>query len=117
MHPSNDSSTVVWTGLPLFPIDPMLMFVLSLGSIGSKKIADARPSCENRLFKNLSRDLVETFDLWHGQAIDLSIWVVSGPKENLVRVNVPDPGNNLLMHEERFQPTPPLSEDSYKVLL
>lgn len=117
MQPSNDSSTVVWTGLPFFPINPMLVFVLSLGSIGSKKIADARPSCKNRLFKNLPRDLVETFDLCHRQAVDLSIWVVSGPEKNLIRVNVPDPRNDLLVHEERLQPTPPLSEDSYKVLL
>jgi hypothetical protein len=43
--------------------------------------------------------------------------VEPGPEENLVCVDVPDTRNDLLMHQERLQPTAPLPQNSHKVLL
>ncbi len=41
----------------------------------------------------------------------------AGPKENLIRVDVPDPGNHLLVHQEGFNPPTSLMQNPHKILL
>lgn len=43
--------------------------------------------------------------------------VQTGSKEYLIRVDVPDAGNDLLMHQKRLQPTASFSQNSHKVRL
>jgi hypothetical protein len=38
-------------------------------------------------------------------------------KENLIRVDIPDPGDNLLMHQEGFKPATSRLQQFHKVLL
>jgi hypothetical protein len=43
--------------------------------------------------------------------------VQTGPKENFIRVDIPDPGDNLLMHQERFEPPTSLLQEPLEILL
>jgi hypothetical protein len=45
------------------------------------------------------------------------MWVQTGSKENLIRVDISDPSDNLLMHQERFEPATSFLQNSHKVLL
>lgn len=67
--------------------------------------------------ENRTHDLVELFKLTHRQPTDLSMWVQTGSKENLIRVDIADPGDDLLMHQERFEPATSRLQQFHKVLL
>jgi len=67
--------------------------------------------------ENLRHDLVELFNLSHRQSADLNMRVQTGSKENLIRVDIPDPGDDLLMHQERFEPATSRLQQFHKVLL
>jgi len=67
--------------------------------------------------ENLTHDLVEFFNSAHRKSADLNMWVQTGSKENLIRVDVSDAGNDLLMHQKRLQPTASLSQNAHKIRL
>lgn len=56
---------MIWTGLSAFPIDQMPPLVLSLCSIGSKKISDTRSATDNGLMEDVTHDPVELFNPTH----------------------------------------------------
>ena len=67
--------------------------------------------------EDLTHNLVELFNLAHRKSAGLNMRVQTGPKENLIRVDIPDPGDDLLMHQKRFEPATSLLQQSHKVLL
>jgi hypothetical protein len=67
--------------------------------------------------ENLAHDLIELFNPAHRQSASLNMWVQTGSKENLIRVDISDPSDNLLMHQERFEPATSFLQNSHKVLL
>jgi hypothetical protein len=58
----------------------------------------------------------EPFDPGGRKTVGLNIGVQFRAKENLIRVNVPNPCDRLLMHEQRFQPASSALEEPMKIL-
>lgn len=114
---SNDPAAVIWAVLPFFPIDQMPPLVLSLRSIGGKKIPDARSTTGNRLLENLPHNPIEPFHFSLGKPSDLHVRVKACPEEYFIGVDVSDAGNDLLMHQKRLQPTASFSQNSSKIRL
>ena len=56
------------------------------------------------LIQDLPHDRIERYDPAHRHLMNLAIRVETRPKENLVGIDVPDAGNDLLMHQEGFEP-------------
>lgn len=50
--------------------------------------------------ENLTHDLVELFNLAHRKSADQNVRMQADSEENLIRVDIPDSGDNLLMHQE-----------------
>ncbi len=67
--------------------------------------------------EDLTHDLVELFNPGRRKPAGLNMRVQTGSKENLIRVDIPDPGDDLLMHQEGFEPATSLLQQSHKVLL
>lgn len=67
--------------------------------------------------KDLAHDPVELFNSAHRQSADLGMGMQTGSEENLIRVDISDTGDDLLVHQEGFEPASPLPKDSYKILL
>ena len=67
--------------------------------------------------EDLAHDLVELFNPARRQSADLNMRVQTGSKENLIRVDIPDPGDDLLMHQKGFEPATSLLQESHNVLL
>lgn len=93
----------------------MALFVLPFCSIRGKKIPHARTATGNRAVKHLSSYKEKPFDSGGRKTISRDIGVQSCAKENLIRIDVPDPGNSLLVHEQWFQPAPPTLDEPIKV--
>jgi hypothetical protein len=93
----------------------MALFVLPFCSIWSKKIPHARTAAGNRAVKHLSSYKEKPFDSGGRKTISWNIGVQSRTKEDLIRIDVPNPGNSLLVHEQRFQPAPPVLEEPTKI--
>ena len=67
--------------------------------------------------ENLTHDLVKFFKPGHRQFADLNMRVQTCSKKNLIRVDIPDPGNDLLMHQEGFESATSRLQQFHKVLL
>lgn len=67
--------------------------------------------------ENLTHDLVKFFNPGHRQSTDLNMRVQTGSKKNLIRVDIPNPSDDLLMHQERFEPATSRLQQIHKVLL
>lgn len=67
--------------------------------------------------KDLAHDPVEHFNPGHRQSAELNMWVQTGSKENLVRIDIPDPGDDLLVHQEGFEPATSRLQQFHKIRL
>lgn len=67
--------------------------------------------------EHLTHNLVKLFNPGHRQSADLNMRVQTGAKENFIRIDIPDPGDDLLMHQERFEPATSCLQQSHKTLL
>lgn len=56
------------------------------------------------IIQDLPHDCIERYEIAHRHLPNLAIRVETSPKENLVRIDIPDTGNDLLMHQEGFEP-------------
>jgi hypothetical protein len=117
MKTSDHPATVIGTRLVGFSIYQMPPLVLPLCSIRGEEIPDARPATSDRFMEDLTHGVVEAFNPAHRKSADLNMRVQTGPKENFIRVDIPDPGDNLLMHQERFEPPTSLLQEPLEILL
>jgi hypothetical protein len=93
----------------------MLTLVPPIRPIGSEEIFDARSPAGNCALKHLLGYAKEPFDSGGRKTIRRDIGMQSCAKKDLIRVDVPDPGKRLLVHEERFQPAPTVLEEPAKI--
>ena len=54
--------------------------------------------------KDLTHDRVELFRFRPREPTDREIGVKAGAEENFIRIDVPDPRDHLLVHQEGFDP-------------
>jgi hypothetical protein len=93
----------------------MALFVSPFCSIRGKKIPHARTAAGNRAVKHLLSYKEKPFNSGGRKTISRDIGVQSCAKENLIRIDVPNPGNSLLVHEQWFQPAPPTLDEPTKI--
>ena len=93
----------------------MALFVSPFCSIRGKEIPHARTAAGNRAVKHLSNYKEKPFDPGGRKTISRDIGVQSRAKEDFIRIDVPNPGNSLLVHEQWFQPGPPTLEEPIKI--
>ncbi len=84
--------------MSLFPIDKVLELVLSLRPVGGEEVSDARSTGSNRGPKYHLHLLIQLEPCGVADVTRIPIRMQPSAKENLVCVDVPNPGNDLLMH-------------------
>ena len=97
---------MVGTGLTFFTIDKMALFVVTC-AVWSKEILDAGATTGNRLAQHRLHRFIKFTDRCLTQPIHFTVWMELGAKEDFVRVNIPNPRDHLLMHQQRLQPAAP----------
>jgi len=104
LQSTNVRTALIGTGLAGFPIDQMTNFILALRPIGGEIVPDAGSSAVNRLAQNRLHDAVQALHGAGCQAAGDGIRMNTGAEQDFVRVDVPDTGDGLLMHQQRLEP-------------
>jgi hypothetical protein len=78
-------------------------FESPFSTIRRKKITHARPAAGDCFEKDFLHDSEQLFDLGNGKTVRPNVRMQTCTEQNLVRIDVPDPGDSLLMHHECFQ--------------
>jgi hypothetical protein len=78
-------------------------FKVPFTAVRRKEITHARATAGNRFKQYLARDSEEFRNLGNGKTTRLNVRVQPCSEQNLVRINVPDSRDGLLMHHERLQ--------------
>lgn len=99
-----------------FSIRKVVTLVLAFTSIRGEEVADTRTSMSNRLPQYHLDRVIELYLRRFTNAAHLSPRMELGSKENLVRVDIPDAGNDLLMHQQRLKTPSPASEDPHEFI-
>ena len=113
---ANDAAALIRTGLAFFPIHAMVPFEMSLGPVRRKKVPHARPSTSNGLPQHRLGDFIKLINPAGTEAADQLIRVQPGAKQNLIGVDIANPGYGLLVHEQWFEPRSPAIEETRKFL-
>lgn len=116
METANDPAATVGAELTFFAINKMTVFVLTFRTVRGKEIFDAGSATGNRLTQHRLHGVIESGYRRPAQLTHFTVRMESGTKENFVRVNIPNPGNHLLMHQQWFQPTTPGSYEMDKFI-
>lgn len=88
--------------MAFFAIDKMMPFVLSAGPVWCKEILHARPPALNGILKNRLHHMMKSRDSGGGEATGDDTGIKPGAKKNLIGINIPDAGDDLLMHQQRL---------------
>jgi hypothetical protein len=87
----------------------MVVLVAAFRPIWCEEIPDTGSATGDRGLKDRLHRVIQLVPCGLTEATDLSIRVQSGTKQNLVRVDIPDARNDLLMHQQGFEaPAPTL---------
>ena len=116
METANDPAATVGAELTFFAINKMTVFVLTFRTVRRKEIFDAGSATGNRLTQHRLHGVIESDYRAPTQTTHFTVRMESGTKENFVRVNIPNPGNHLLMHQQWFQSTTPGSHEMDKFI-
>lgn len=106
---------MTWARLTLFAIHEMVLLVTTFGAVRRKEISDARPAAVDGVQEHLSHRVVQEIDHLPPHATRDPMWMQAGSEQNFVGVNVPDPGDRLLLHQQRFQTSPARPNEPRKV--
>src|SRR5688572_720109 len=98
----NRSAAAIRTELTFFAIDKMAPLVSTFCAIRCIEVLDARSPQGNCLVQHHLHRVVERAYCRPAQPTHITVRMESGVKENFVRVNVPNPCNHLLMHQQWF---------------
>src|SRR5438034_6974804 len=85
----------------------MAAFVSAFCAIRCIEILDAGSATGNRLSKHRLHGAMERDNRSSAQPIHLTVRMEPGTKENFVRVNIPNPCDHLLMHQQGLQASTP----------
>ena len=85
----------------------MSLLVLPCGPVRGDEIPDAGSSVPDGGGQDRSHRIVEPPDGPGPQTIGRPMGMQTSPVQDLVRIDVPDAGDPLLMHQQRFDTTPP----------
>jgi hypothetical protein len=116
LETANDPAATVGAELTFFAIHKMTVFVLTFRAVRRKEIFDTGSATGNCLTQHRLYRVIESDDRAPTQSIHFTVRMESGTKENFVRVNIPNPGNHLLMHQQWLQPTTPGSHEMDKFI-
>src|SRR6266508_6584614 len=97
------------TGLSGFIVDAVLFPVVPLGPVRRQKIPDAGAAGLDRFREDLLHAVIQPFDRGKLQPARRPIGMEPGAVQDFIRIDVTDPGERLLVHEQRLQPPSPLS--------
>ncbi len=89
---------MVWTGLAFLPIHKMMVLVAAFGPIGCEEVSDTRPATGNRSPEDRLHRVIELQSRGPAEVTDVPIRMQTGSKENLIRIDIPDSRNDILMH-------------------
>jgi len=103
LQPSDESTASVGTGLSLFPIGEMKLLVSTFAPVGGEEIAYAGSPAGNGFFQNRLHRLIQLRPRRLTNPRCRSVRMKPDPKQNLVRIDIADPGDHLLVHQERLE--------------
>ena len=92
-------AAIVRAGGPFFAVDEVATLEFPLASIRCKEISNTRAATRNGFLKHFFGDVKEDVDVGNGEATGDGIGVKAGAEQDLVRINVSDPCDHLLVHE------------------
>src|SRR4029077_9224329 len=95
-----------------FAIDEMAALVSPFCAVRCVEILDARPATGNRLVQYRLDRGIERVYRRPAQATHLKGRMQPGAKDNFVRVNIPNPCDHLLMHQERLEASSPRLQET-----
>ena len=81
----------------------MSPLIPAFSAIRRQKIPDARAAITNGVQQDLLHRVIEPPDCLGLQPAGHSIGMKSGAIQDFIRIDVADPGNDLLMHEQGFE--------------
>jgi len=116
LETANDPAATVGAELTFFAIHKMTVFVLTFHTVRREEIFDAGSATGNRLTQHRLYRVIESGYRSPAKLTHFPVRMESGTKENFVRVNIPNPGNHLLVHQQWFQPTTPGSHEMDKFI-
>lgn len=103
MKPPYHPATVVGAGFAFLPIDQVVVLVAAFGPIWCEEIPDTGSATGDRRLQDRLHRVIELESRGLTEATDFSIRVQSSAKQNLVRIDIPDARNDLLMHQQGFE--------------
>lgn len=109
-------AAAIGAGGAFFVVHEMTMLKFPLASIGREEIPDTRAATGYRFLKHVACHTEKLLDLGDGEATGSGVGMEAGAKQNLIGIDVPDPCDHLLMHEEGLEPPGATLHDSKKLL-
>ena len=112
----NHPTTLIGAGLPFFTVRKVAPPILAFTSIRGEEVANTRTSISNRFLQDRLDRVIELHLRRFANAAHLSPRMEPGSKQNLVCVDIPDAGNDLLMHQQRLQTPSSASKDPHEFI-